>query len=124
MGHAAGISVSCITPQGARILNAPRAVLATGAIERIYPFEGWTTPGVFGLAAATALIKSEGALPGREIVVAGQGPLLIAVAAKALELGLTPRAIVDRAGPADWARALPGFANVPSMALAGARWRR
>lgn len=117
-----GFSVSCITPQGARSLTAPRAVLATGATERIRPFEGWTTPGVFGLAAATALIKSDGALPGRDIVIAGQGPLLIAVAAKALALGLAPRAIIDRAGTADWARALVGFANVPSMALAGARW--
>ncbi len=117
-----GFSVSCILPQGARVLTAPRAVLATGATERVRPFEGWTTPGVFGLAAATALVKSGGALPGRDIVIAGQGPLLIAVAAKALSLGLKPRAIVDRAGYADWARALIGFANVPRMALSGARW--
>ncbi len=118
----AGFSVSCISPQGARVLSAARLVLATGATERIFPFEGWTMPGVFGLAAATVLIKSEGALPGRDIVVAGQGPLLIAVAAKALALGLRPRAIIDRAGYGDWARALIGFANVPSMALQGARW--
>lgn len=117
-----GFSVSCISRQGARVLSAPRVVLATGATERVLPFEGWTTPGVFGLAAATALIKSEGVLPGQDIVVAGQGPLLIAVAAKALSLGLKPRAIVDRAGSTDWARALLGFANVPSMALIGAQW--
>ena len=118
----AGFSVFCISQQGAHVLSAPKLVLATGATERIIPFEGWTVPGIFGLAAATVMMKSEGTLPGRDVVVAGQGPLLIAVAAKALALGLRPCAIIDRAGYGDWARALVGFANVPSMALQGARW--
>ena len=46
------------------------------------PFPGWTLPGVIGLAAATILMKSQGMLPGRRVVVAGCGPLLMAVAAK------------------------------------------
>jgi thioredoxin reductase/bacterioferritin-associated ferredoxin len=117
-----GFAVSCVSARGGRLLTAPRVVLATGAIERILPFDGWTTPGVFGLAAATALIKSEGALAGKDIVIAGQGPLLIAVAAKALSLGKMPLAIIDRASIADWGRAFMGFAHVPSMALTGAQW--
>src|SRR6056297_1276835 len=101
-----GFKLSCVSDDGARQFRAPRLVLATGAIERILPFEGWTTPGIFGLAAATAILKAEKALFGRDIVVAGQGPLLIAVAAKALALGIRPRAIVDRARRADWLGAL------------------
>lgn len=119
-----GFSISCVGDAGAMILSTPRIVVATGAIERVLPFEGWTTPGVFGLAAATALLKSEKALPGSEIVVAGQGPLLIAVAAKACALGLRPRAIVDMASRADWARALTGFAMVPSLLLMGTLWMK
>jgi thioredoxin reductase/bacterioferritin-associated ferredoxin len=117
-----GFAVSCVSAVGGRLLTAPRVVLATGAIERVLPFDGWTTPGVFGLAAATALIKSEGVLAGKDIIIAGQGPLLIAVAAKALSLGKVPLAIIDRASAADWGRALLGFAHVPSMAMTGARW--
>ncbi|WP_323766317.1 FAD-dependent oxidoreductase [Marinovum sp.] len=117
-----GFTLHCLTPEGNRPLSAPRVILATGAMERVLPFPGWTTPGVFGLAAATALLKSEHALPGREIVIAGQGPLLIAVAAKALALGLRPRAVVDRASRGDWLRAAAGFAAVPSMLARGAQW--
>ena len=51
------------------------------------PFPGWTLPGVIGLAAATILIKSQGMLPGRRVVVAGCGPLLMAVAAKIVSGG-------------------------------------
>ncbi|MGY9046492.1 hypothetical protein P775_13020 [Puniceibacterium antarcticum] len=117
-----GFRVSCVSDAGAKELNAPCLVLATGAIERVLPFEGWTTPGVFGLAAATAVMKAEKALFGQDIVIAGQGPLLIAVAAKACELGLRPRAIIDRASRSDWLRAAVGFAGVPSMLITGARW--
>lgn len=117
-----GFAVSCVSDSGARMLTAPRLVVATGAIERVRPFTGWTTPGVFGLAAATALLKSAAALPGRNIVVAGQGPLLYAVAAKACALGLAPRAVVDLNGKADWLRALPGLSAVPSLMWTGARW--
>jgi len=114
--------ISCVSDDGAQELHAPRLILATGAIERVLPFEGWTTPGVFGLAAATAVMKSEKTLFGRDIVIAGQGPLLIAVAAKALDLGLRPRAIIDRSHRGDWLRATAGFARVPSMLATGARW--
>lgn len=117
-----GFCVSCVSDDGAFQLEAPRLVLATGAYERVRPFDGWTTPGVFGLAAATALMKAEGSLAGRDIVVAGQGPLLMAVAAKACALGLRPRAIVDLNTSRDWMRALPGFATAPSLFLKGLGW--
>lgn len=117
-----GFKLSCVSDGGARQFRAPRLVLATGAIERVLPFEGWTMPGIFGLAAATAILKAEKTLFGHDIVVAGQGPLLIAVAAKALALGIRPRAIVDRARRADWLGSLPGYSVVPSQLLTGLGW--
>ncbi|WP_372921449.1 FAD-dependent oxidoreductase [Roseovarius sp.] len=117
-----GFCVSCVSDTGARKFHAERLVLATGAIERIRPFEGWTMPGIFGLAAATAVMKSEKTLFGDDIVISGQGPLLIAVAAKACALGLRPRAVVDRASRFDWLRETPGFAQVPSMLATGGGW--
>lgn len=117
-----GFAISCLSADGPQQLNAPRVVLATGAMERVLPFPGWTTPGVLGLAAATAIVKAEKMLPGRDIIVAGQGPLLIAVAAKACELGVPPRAVVDLARRRDWLRAATGFAAVPSLLAQGAKW--
>ncbi len=117
-----GFDISCLSPAGPQRLTAPRVVLATGAMERVRPFPGWTTPGVLGLAAATAIVKAEKMLPGRDIVVAGQGPLLIAVAAKACELGVPPRAVVDLARRRDWMYAATGFLAVPSLLAQGAKW--
>lgn len=56
-------------------------VLATGARELFLPFPGWTLPGVFGAGGLQALAKSGWPVAGRRIVVAGTGPLLLAVAA-------------------------------------------
>ncbi|MGS4947921.1 FAD-dependent oxidoreductase [Meridianimarinicoccus sp. RP-17] len=117
-----GFCLSCVSERGATRFQAPRLVLATGATERVRPFAGWTTPGVFGLAAATAMMKAEGRLAGRNIIVAGQGPLLIAVAAKACAMGVPPRAIVDLNGRGDWLSAVSGFAAAPGLLLTGLKW--
>jgi D-hydroxyproline dehydrogenase subunit alpha len=58
-----------------------RLILATGARERFLPFPGWTLPGVMGAGGAQALVKSGLDPRGKLVVVAGTGPLLLAVAA-------------------------------------------
>jgi NADPH-dependent 2,4-dienoyl-CoA reductase/sulfur reductase-like enzyme len=55
-------------------------VLATGARERFLPFPGWTLPHVMGAGGLQALAKSGMPIDGKRIVVAGSGPLLLAVA--------------------------------------------
>jgi D-hydroxyproline dehydrogenase subunit alpha len=55
-------------------------VLATGARERFLPFAGWTLPNVTGAGGLQALAKSGMPIAGKRIVVAGSGPLLLAVA--------------------------------------------
>lgn len=114
--------VDAIGPDGNEMVEAPRLIAATGAHERVVPFPGWTLPGVIGLAAATVLLKSHGALPGRRVVVAGCGPLLAVVAAGILKAGGEVAAIADLAGPSDWLRALPALASQPRLLARGAGW--
>lgn len=109
-------------PQGFETIQSRQFIAAPGAIERILPFPGWTTPGIFGLAAATAMLKAENTLPGRRVVIGGQGPLLVAVAAQAIALGLVPVAVIDSSQRSDWLRGLSGFGRVPRELARGLRW--
>ncbi|MFD3717753.1 NAD(P)/FAD-dependent oxidoreductase [Streptomyces sp. NPDC058674] len=75
-----------------------RAVLiATGAYERQLPFPGWTLPGVVGAGGAQAMLKAGLVLPGRRVVVAGSGPLLLAVAGSLAAAGAAVPAVVEAA---------------------------
>ena len=58
-----------------------KLILATGARERFLPFPGWTLQNVLGAGALQALVKSGLPISGKRVVVAGTGPLLLAVAA-------------------------------------------
>ena len=62
-------------------LSYGNLVLATGARERFLPFPGWTLPNVLGAGGLQALVKSGLPIRGKRVVVAGTGPLLLAVAA-------------------------------------------
>jgi NADPH-dependent 2,4-dienoyl-CoA reductase/sulfur reductase-like enzyme len=66
---------------GLHILRFKKLILATGARERFLPFPGWTLPNVTGAGALQAMVKSGLPIAGKRVVIAGSGPLLIAVAA-------------------------------------------
>ncbi|OWW21386.1 NAD(P)/FAD-dependent oxidoreductase [Noviherbaspirillum denitrificans] len=72
-------------------------ILATGARERLLPFPGWTLPGVTGAGGLQALAKGGYPVGEKRVVVAGSGPLLLAVAATLLEKGARVQAIVEQA---------------------------
>ena len=116
--------IDALPSEGAPVtLEARALVLCAGTHERVIPFPGWTLPGVIGLAAATILLKAQGVLPGRRVVVAGAGPLLYAVAAKLVKGGAEVAAVADLAGRSEWARALPALAARPDLLARGAAWR-
>ncbi len=119
---AEGFAPFVVSALGAEV-TARTLILATGTHERIIPFLGWTLPGVMGLAAATILLKAQGVLPGRRVVVAGQGPLLYAVAAKIIAGGGRVVAIADAATTGEWARALPALFARPDVLARGLAWR-
>lgn len=62
-------------------LRYSKLILATGARERFLPFPGWTLPNVMGAGGLQALVKTGLPIAGRTVVIAGTGPLLLAVAA-------------------------------------------
>lgn len=93
----------------ARELNFGLLVLATGARERFLPFPGWTLPGVMGAGGLQALAKGGLQMAGKRIVVAGSGPLLVAVAAHVRAKGADVLLVAEQtpwAGLASFARAL------------------
>ncbi|MDV9173584.1 FAD-dependent oxidoreductase, partial [Streptomyces sp. W16] len=60
-------------------VTADAVLLATGGYEKVLPFPGWTLPGVVTAGGAQAMLKGGLVLPGRTVVVAGTGPLLMPV---------------------------------------------
>jgi len=116
--------VDAAGPGGPMHCTGRALIVATGTTERVVPFDGWATPGVIGLAAATILLKSQGILPGRSTLVAGCGPLLAAVAAKTIEGGGKVEAIADIAGLGDWGRTLPAMMSRPDLMREGFHWWR
>jgi NADPH-dependent 2,4-dienoyl-CoA reductase/sulfur reductase-like enzyme len=67
-------------PAGAREIRWEKLILATGARELFLPFPGWTLPGVVGAGGLQVLVKHGWPVTGKKVVVAGTGPLLLAVA--------------------------------------------
>jgi NADPH-dependent 2,4-dienoyl-CoA reductase/sulfur reductase-like enzyme len=72
-------------------------ILATGARELFLPFPGWTLPNVMGAGGLQALVKSGLPIAGKSVVVAGSGPLLLAVAAHLKQKGAIVRGIFEQA---------------------------
>ncbi|MHC1550542.1 FAD-dependent oxidoreductase [Phyllobacterium sp. K27] len=94
----------------------PKAVIvATGAVENIYPRPGWQLAGVSTAGGLQVMMKETGrALEGRVLLV-GSGPLLIAVAAQMARLGNPPAAIVEAGDPLR--RVKPGIAMLGHAVL-------
>jgi thioredoxin reductase len=85
-----------VSQSGATEVLRPNAiVLATGVREMAVPFPGWTTPGVMFAGGMQSLLKAHGVLAGRNIVVAGCGPLPLVVAAQAVRAGGSVRALAS-----------------------------
>lgn len=100
----------------ARLLQAGRVIVATGALERPFPIPGWTLPGVMTVGAGQTLLKASGILPAGKTVIAGLGPLLWLYAAQVLRAGGKIDAILDTTPRANWiaaARHAPAFLLSP-----------
>jgi len=92
------------TKDGARVQPWERLVLCSGARELLLPFPGWTLPGVTGAGGLQALIKGGVPIAGKRVVVAGTGPLLLAVADTVKKQGGQVVAIAEHRGRAELAR--------------------
>jgi NADPH-dependent 2,4-dienoyl-CoA reductase/sulfur reductase-like enzyme len=74
-----------------------KLILCTGARELLLPYPGWTLPGVTGAGGLQALIKGGMPVQGERIVIAGTGPLLLAVAASAQAAGAQVLRVAEQA---------------------------
>jgi NADPH-dependent 2,4-dienoyl-CoA reductase/sulfur reductase-like enzyme len=104
-------------------IRAPALVLATGARERFLPFPGWTLPGVIGVGAAQALLKGGLNMRGQRTVVAGTGPLPLAVAATLRAAGARVSTVAEQAPARTVARFAAGLWRTPTRALQALRYR-
>ncbi|MFD9335570.1 NAD(P)/FAD-dependent oxidoreductase [Streptomyces sp. NPDC060028] len=101
---------------------AKAVLLATGAYERQLPFPGWTLPGVVGAGGAQAMLKGGLVLPGKRVVVAGSGPLLLAVAGSLAAAGATVPAVVEAASYTGYAGKAPALLRNPGKLAEGATY--
>ncbi|GAA5017434.1 hypothetical protein GCM10025734_68160 [Kitasatospora paranensis] len=105
----------------AAVVEARAVLLATGAYERQLPFPGWTLPGVVTAGGAQAMLKGGLVLPGRRVVVAGSGPLLLAAAASLAQAGARVPAVVEATRYLGYARTPAALAANPAKLAEGAR---
>lgn len=107
-----------------------RAVLiATGAVEKPMPVEGWTLPGVFTIGGAQILTNTHRVRPGARSVVVGVDPLSLTIA-RAMKLGgvdvdsiVLPPAPVPASDPQSTLKRLGGLSKLAPyfyMRLGGA----
>jgi len=104
--------VGAIVDGRATVFHGRQLVIATGAYERPTPFPGWTLPGVMTTGAAQTLARAYRVSPGQRIVIAGNGPLNLQLAAELLAGGAQVVAVLESA---PW----PGFRRWREILQAG-----
>ena len=82
-----------------RLLRPAALVLALGAREAVRPRPGWTLPNVTTAGAVQIELKTLGRAPQGRLLLAGSGPLLLAVAAQMARLGNPPVAVIESGAP-------------------------
>ena len=83
-------------------LTAEKLILATGAYDRSLPFPGWDRPGSMTPGGAQALLKGQGVLAGKKVIVAGTGPFLLPVATGLAESGAEIVGLFEANSPLRW----------------------
>jgi NADPH-dependent 2,4-dienoyl-CoA reductase/sulfur reductase-like enzyme len=110
--------------RGCRDIEYNQLVLATGARERFLPFPGWTLPNVMGAGGLDAMVRGGLPIAGKRVIVAGTGPLLLAVAAHLAHRHAKIIAICEQA---PLRRFIPFFASLmgePAKAMQGINYAR
>lgn len=111
---------------GALRILPKAAIIATGAFERAWPVPGWQLPGVMTTGAAQTLWRTARRLPGQRVLIAGNGPLNLQLAAELSGGGAEVVAVVEAAPPAT--RNLSAVAAMaaasPALVAQGLRYHR
>ena len=108
------------------VFRPRRLVLATGAHERPVPIPGWTLPGVMTTGAAQTLLRSSQVAPGERVVLSGNGPLNMQVAAELVRAGVEVVALAEQADLRWWRNLGSGagmLAAAPELVAKGFSYR-
>jgi NADPH-dependent 2,4-dienoyl-CoA reductase/sulfur reductase-like enzyme len=105
-------------------LTYEKLVLATGARERFLPFPGWTLPNVMGAGGLQAMVKSGLPIRGKRVIVAGTGPLLLAVAAYLRKHGAEIPVICEQASWGSLVRFGVALCSWPGKMVQGFQLKR
>ncbi len=100
-------------------------IIATGAYERGWPVPGWSLPGVMTTGAAQTLWRMARRLPGRRVLIAGNGPLNLQLAAELCAGGAEVKAVVEaapRPGAGEIGAFLAMLMNSPRLVCDGLRY--
>jgi D-hydroxyproline dehydrogenase subunit alpha len=101
IGQGSGKTLLAEHLAGSREIQWERLILASGARELFLPFPGWTLPGNFGPGGLQSLAKHGWPVAGKRIVLAGSGPLLLAVGGGLRAMGARIISINEQA---QWSR--------------------
>ncbi len=100
---------------GVALIRPERILLATGAYERGVPLPGWTLPGFMTTGAAQTLLRSYQLTPGKRVLVGGNGPLNLQVAAELARAGVEVVGLAE-ISPGPGLRSLPSVARMLACA--------
>ena len=119
-----GVLLAERADRSVRELHYVNLVLATGARERFLPFPGWTLPNVMGAGGLQAMVKSGLPILGKRVVIAGTGPLLMAVAAYLKKQGAEIPVICEQTSWMSLARFAASLASFPVKIAQALQLRR
>jgi len=105
-----------------KLLKADQIILAPGAYDRPVPFPGWTLPGVFTAGGAKVMVRSQGVLPGTRFLLAGSGPLQLALANDLLKSRAKLVAVVEAASMTGLWRQVPRLLRKPDLMWDGFKY--
>lgn len=89
-------------------LRADALIMAVGTVEQVRPVAGWELPGVCAAGGMQVQLKETGEAPQGPILIAGSGPLTLALAAQLVKAGNPPVAVLERGSPFRAATQRPG----------------
>lgn len=104
-----GREAACFHEGNSFSIRFKKLIITAGAYDRPVAFPGWTLPGVFTAGGAQRLVKNQRVLPGERILLAGTGPLQLALASQIVKAGGTVAAMVEAGTVEDWPGLIRGM---------------
>jgi NADPH-dependent 2,4-dienoyl-CoA reductase/sulfur reductase-like enzyme len=106
-------------------VQAKNILIAAGAYEKGIPIPGWTLPGVMTTGAAQTLLRSYQVALGEKIVISGNGPLNLQMAAELISAGVEVVALAETSKPLSLRNSLRSlllFYYSPKLFISGVRY--